>query len=86
MATIKQVVPTIVVVNVLLILLFMQILGEFAEAKCDFEHILKTDPLYVPALKGMVETCLLKAREFFKNQRLGSCRDYVQCTVTHLVV
>ncbi|XP_008195456.1 superkiller complex protein 3 [Tribolium castaneum] len=62
-----------------------QILGEFAEARLEFEEILKFNKFYVPALKGMAETCLLQARHCYKDQRLGTSRDHAQVATDHLI-
>lgn len=56
-------------------------MGEFADAQTDFENILADNSNYVPALKGLSETCLSRARECYTDQRLGTARDYVQNSV-----
>jgi superkiller protein 3 len=63
-----------------------QILGEFTEARLDFEEILKSNKFYVPALKGMAETCLLQAKDCFRDQRLGTSRDYAQIAADNLII
>ncbi|KAB0804312.1 hypothetical protein PPYR_01282 [Photinus pyralis] len=53
-------------------------LGDFVEAHCDYESILRSNKHYVPALKGLAETCIMQARQFTRDQRLGIARDYAE--------
>ncbi|RZC41781.1 tetratricopeptide repeat protein 37, partial [Asbolus verrucosus] len=63
-----------------------QILGEYTEARSNFEEILLSNKYYVPALIGMAETCLLQAKACFRNQRLGMSRDHAQVAADKLIV
>ncbi|KAG7189428.1 hypothetical protein KM043_017131 [Ampulex compressa] len=54
------------------------ILGQYEEAKIDFELILSNEPRYVPALKGLAEMCLGLARINLGEQLLGQARDNLQ--------
>ncbi|KAJ8948114.1 hypothetical protein NQ318_008467, partial [Aromia moschata] len=62
------------------------ILGQNLEAKEDFEEILRENGQYVPALKGLAETCMCQARECYRDQRLGTARDYVQVALDKLSI
>lgn len=61
-------------------------LGHYAEARTDFEEILLSNRHYVPALKGLAETCLSQTRECYKDQRLGTARDHAQVALDKLVM
>ncbi|XP_066249141.1 superkiller complex protein 3 isoform X2 [Euwallacea similis] len=63
-----------------------KILGEYAEAQADFENILLNNSSYVPALKGLGETYLCRARECYKDQRIGTARDYAQKAANKLTL
>ncbi|KAH1001196.1 hypothetical protein HUJ04_013439 [Dendroctonus ponderosae] len=63
-----------------------KVLGDYVEAQADFEAILTRSNQYVPALKGLSETCLCQARECLKNQRLGAARDFVQDAVNKVTL
>lgn len=56
-------------------------LGEFAVARTKFEAILKDNKSYVPALKGLAETCMYQAKQCFNEQRLGTAKDHAQYAV-----
>ncbi|XP_018320873.1 tetratricopeptide repeat protein 37 [Agrilus planipennis] len=62
-----------------------RILGQYAEARADFEALLSTNQKYVPALKGLAETCLNQAKLYNKNQLLGLTRDCCQCALENLL-
>ncbi|KAK5647507.1 hypothetical protein RI129_002399 [Pyrocoelia pectoralis] len=53
-------------------------LGNYVEAHYDYQLILQTNKQYVPALKGLAETCILQAKQFKRDQRLGMARDYAE--------
>ncbi|KAG5897490.1 hypothetical protein JTB14_031114 [Gonioctena quinquepunctata] len=61
-------------------------LGLYAEAKSEFEEVLFTNGQYVPALKGIAETCMSLAKNCYQDQRLGTSRDHVQAAVNHLTL
>ncbi|XP_066150901.1 tetratricopeptide repeat protein 37 isoform X2 [Euwallacea fornicatus] len=63
-----------------------KILGEYAEAQVDFENILVNNRSYVPALKGLGETYLCRAKECYKDQRIGTARDYAQKAANKLTL
>ncbi|CAK9797777.1 Tetratricopeptide repeat protein 37 [Anthophora plagiata] len=46
------------------------IVGQRDEAKTDFECILSTNPRYIPALKGLAETCLALGKECIKRKNV----------------
>ncbi|XP_046833328.1 tetratricopeptide repeat protein 37 [Vespa crabro] len=54
------------------------IIGEFEEAKEDFKKILSNESHYIPALKGLAETCLSLATKNISHQFLGRARDNLQ--------
>lgn len=53
-------------------------IGHYEEAKIQFENILTTNRKYVPALKGLGETCLQMGICRNREQRLGSCQQLIQ--------
>lgn len=53
-------------------------IGHLEEAKNAFEDILLSNNKYVPALKGLGETCLHIGISRNKEQRLGSCQHLLQ--------
>ncbi|XP_018572028.1 tetratricopeptide repeat protein 37, partial [Anoplophora glabripennis] len=63
-----------------------KILGHFAEAQVNFEEILLSNEHYVPALKGFAETCIYQAKECYKDQRLGTARNYAQLALEKLIL
>ncbi|GJQ65964.1 hypothetical protein Trydic_g4060 [Trypoxylus dichotomus] len=63
-----------------------QILGQLAEARRDFEAIIREDRTFVPALKGVAVTCLNQAKEYQKNQLWGLARDCAQYALDKLTV
>lgn len=54
------------------------IIGRLENAKEDFEQILSNEANYIPALKGLAETCLSLAKNNFLKQFLGCARDNLQ--------
>ncbi|XP_071441528.1 superkiller complex protein 3 [Hetaerina americana] len=61
-----------------------QVLGEYEESLIDFQNLLKSNPNYVPALKGTGETCLCLARVYFAQQLIGMSRDMCEEALLHL--
>jgi len=61
-----------------------EIVGSYGESIEEFKSLLRNNPSYVPALKGLAESCLCQARNFFSRQLLGSCRDSCQEAVDAL--
>ncbi|XP_069681678.1 tetratricopeptide repeat protein 37 [Periplaneta americana] len=61
-----------------------QIIGLYEESIEEFRSLLINNPTYVPALKGLGETCLCLARSYFTRQLLGCCRDSCQNAVNPL--
>jgi superkiller protein 3 len=62
----------------------LQIIGSYEESIEEFKSLLSNSPKYVPALKGLGETCLCLARNCFSRQLLGCCRDNCQEAVDAL--
>ncbi|XP_017884078.1 tetratricopeptide repeat protein 37 [Ceratina calcarata] len=60
------------------------IVGQYDEAKKDFESILSTEPGYIPALKGLAETCLALAKVYTNRKLLGRANDYLQQAINSL--
>lgn len=63
-----------------------QKLGEDVEAKSCYEAILLRDKLHVPALKGVAETCLQQAKQYYRQNLLGLARDGAQCALDKLAM
>ncbi|XP_015592231.1 tetratricopeptide repeat protein 37 [Cephus cinctus] len=59
-------------------------LSQHIEAKQDFEHVLQQEPSYIPALKGLAETCLGLAKEYMQQRLLGRVRDNIQQATDYL--
>ncbi|KAJ8978706.1 hypothetical protein NQ317_015954 [Molorchus minor] len=55
----------------------------FISSGCKYK---KENGQYVPALKGLAETCMCLARECYRDQRLGTARDQAQSAVDKLTV
>ncbi|XP_076761595.1 superkiller complex protein 3 isoform X2 [Xylocopa sonorina] len=68
----KSLYPMIQLANIKLIV------GQYSEAKEDFQCILKDESCYIPALKGLAESCLALAKEHIANQFLGRGKNYLQ--------
>ncbi|CAL7935447.1 unnamed protein product [Xylocopa violacea] len=68
----KSLYPMIQLANIKLIV------GQYSEAKEDFQCILKDESCYIPALKGLAESCLAIAKEHIANQFLGRGKNYLQ--------
>lgn len=62
-----------------------QIVGSYEESIEEFKSLLSNNPSYVPALKGLAESCLCRARSCFSRQLLGCCRDSCQEAVDALL-
>jgi superkiller protein 3 len=62
----------------------LQIVGSYEESIEEFKSLLSNNPSYVPALKGLGESCLFQARNCFSRQLLGCCRDSCQEAVDAL--
>ena len=62
------------------------IIGQYNEAKKDFEQILINKSCYIPALKGLAETCLALAKDYTAKQLLGRVNDYLQQAMDSLTV
>ncbi|XP_060530734.1 tetratricopeptide repeat protein 37 [Cylas formicarius] len=62
------------------------ILGEYLEAKKEFESVLVHNADYVPALKGLSETNFSIAKQCYADQRIGTARDYGQAAANDVVV
>lgn len=60
------------------------LIGHFPEAKAGFEEILFDNKKYVPALKGLADTCLNIAYNCHKQQLIGLCQSNVQLAVDYL--
>ena len=56
----------------------LEIVGSYEESIEEFKSLLSNNPSYVPALKGLAESCLCQARNFFTRQLLGCCSDSCQ--------
>ncbi|XP_043287531.1 tetratricopeptide repeat protein 37 [Venturia canescens] len=54
------------------------VLGQHDEAKEDFGNVLSQEPRYIPALKGLAETCLGLAKGNARQQLLGRARRNAQ--------
>lgn len=76
----KSLYPMIQLANIKLII------GQYNEAKNDFEHILIYESRYIPALKGLAETCLALAKEYTAKQFLGRANDCLQQAMNSLIV
>ncbi|XP_003703191.3 superkiller complex protein 3 [Megachile rotundata] len=74
----KSLYPMIQLANIKLII------NQYNEAKTDFENLLLDEPNYIPALKGMAETCLALAKEYISKQLLGRAKDYLQRAMDNL--
>ncbi|KAJ9592014.1 hypothetical protein L9F63_001453, partial [Diploptera punctata] len=61
-----------------------QLIGLYEESIEDFKNLLYNHPTYVPALKGLSETFLCQARNYFSRQLLGCCRDSCQKAVDYI--
>lgn len=61
-----------------------QTLGNYVGSKEVFQSILEKMGHYVPALKGLAETCLRMATEYETRQLLGRARDNIQSAVDSL--
>ncbi|XP_012257142.2 tetratricopeptide repeat protein 37 isoform X1 [Athalia rosae] len=59
-------------------------LGQFLEAKVDFESVLLREQHYLPALKGLAETLLALSDEHGKKQLLCRSRENAQSAIDHL--
>lgn len=66
--------------------IILQIIGQYNEAKNDFEHILIYESHYIPALKGLAETCLALAKEYTAKQFLGRANDCLQQAMNSLII
>ena len=62
----------------------LEIIGSYEESVEEFKRLLSNNPSYVPALKGLGDSCLYQARNFFSRQLLGCCRDSCQEAVDAL--
>jgi len=62
----------------------LEIVGSYEESIEEFKSLLSNNPSYVPALKGLGESCLCRARNFFSRQLLGCCSDSCQEAVDAL--
>lgn len=62
----------------------LQIVGSYEESVEQFKTLLSKNPTYVPALKGLGETCFCLARNYYSRQLLGCCRDSCQDAVDAL--
>lgn len=60
------------------------IIRQYQEAKKDFERILSIAPGYIPALKGLAETCLALAKFNIDKNLLGRANDYLQQAMNSL--
>jgi hypothetical protein len=56
----------------------LEIVGSYEESIEEFKSLLSKNPSYVPALKGLGESSLCQARNFFSRQLLGCCSDSCQ--------
>jgi len=54
------------------------LIGQYNEAKEDFENILENDKQYILALKGLAEACLGLAKENITKQFLCRARENLQ--------
>ncbi|CAH1115105.1 unnamed protein product [Psylliodes chrysocephalus] len=61
-------------------------LGIYNEANEEFKEILLNNEQYLPALKGLSETCICQAWECYRDQRLGTARDHAQSALKHLTL
>ncbi|XP_034193237.1 superkiller complex protein 3 [Osmia lignaria lignaria] len=68
----KSLYPIIQLANIKLII------KQYNEAKIDFENLLLNEPNYIPALKGLGETCLALAKEYIAKQLLGRAKNHLQ--------
>ncbi|XP_056637029.1 tetratricopeptide repeat protein 37 [Diorhabda sublineata] len=59
-------------------------LGLYDEAKADFLDIILKNEQYLPALKGLAETCIYQAKECYRDQRLGSAQTHAQKALNYL--
>ncbi|GLH08653.1 Tetratricopeptide repeat protein 37 [Gryllus bimaculatus] len=63
-----------------------QLIGMFEESVAEYKTVVSANPKYVPALKGLGETCLLVAKSHLRRQMRGLCRDMCQEAVDALTV
>ena len=68
----------------MLLYFVLQIVGSHEDSIEEFKILLSNNPSYVPALKGLGESCLCRARNSFSQQLLGCCRDSCQDAVDAL--
>ncbi|XP_046996555.1 tetratricopeptide repeat protein 37 [Schistocerca americana] len=61
-----------------------QLVGSFVESVSDYRAVVAANPKYVPALKGLGETCLLLARSYASQKLIGRCKDSCQEAVDAL--
>ena len=66
--------------------IILQIIGQYKEAKKDFECILINESCYIPALKGLAEACLALAKDCTAKQLLGRANDYLQQAMDNLTI
>jgi superkiller protein 3 len=64
--------------------LHTQILRFFTEAIELFEDLLKIDPSYLPAIKGIAEAHSGLSAHLHNQRLLGRARDHAQYAVTYL--
>ncbi|XP_076247155.1 superkiller complex protein 3 [Calliopsis andreniformis] len=62
------------------------IIKQYKEAKTDFEHILLSEPMNVPALKGLSEACVAIANENIAKQFFGRANDNLQQALDSLSI
>lgn len=56
------------------------------DARKDFEQILLLNAKYLPALKGLAETCLKQGEIYQKNQLFGLARDCTQNALDNITM
>lgn len=54
------------------------LIGQYTNSKEQYQLILKNNANYVPALKGLAETCLSMAKSKYHEQLIGCARDNIQ--------
>lgn len=61
-----------------------KLLQEYVDARKDFEEILSINKKYLPALKGLAETCLRQSEIYFTNQIYATSRDCAQLALDNV--
>ncbi|XP_017785314.1 PREDICTED: tetratricopeptide repeat protein 37 [Nicrophorus vespilloides] len=63
-----------------------KVLNEYEEARSVFENVLNFNKNYVPALKGIAETCYYQGKNYHRQQLHGLARDCVQYSIDKITV